>query len=110
EEVDKNEPQQLQEFLQWLTKNHPKTAYPPALSSLTHSARVFFRAYDQQKMIGVCGFEQKTPTLVETIKTVVIAAYRGKGYGKALSQAIEDECRSRGVKKIMSTIYTFNVE
>ena len=34
---------------------------------------------------------------------------RGKGYGAGLSQAIEDECRRRGYKKVVTTIYVTNL-
>ena len=47
-------------------------------------------------------------TLVETVKTTIFKEFRGKGLGASLSQAIEDECQRKGVKKIISTVYYFN--
>jgi GNAT superfamily N-acetyltransferase len=58
--------------------------------------------------IGFTGYELKTPTLAETIKTTIFNSFRGRKLGMLLSQAIEDECRRIGVKKILSTIYFFN--
>jgi GNAT superfamily N-acetyltransferase len=38
----------------------------------------------------------------------VLNEFRGQGLGALLSQAIEDECKNIGIKKVMTTIYYFN--
>lgn len=59
--------------------------------------------------VGVTGYMVKTPSLVETVKTVVDPQFRGRGMGEALSAAIEAEVKRRGFKKVMSTIYIDNL-
>ncbi len=71
---------------------------------------VFFWALNGSgARVGVTGFMPKTPYLAESVKSVVAADFRGKGYGAALSLAIENEVRARGFKKIMSTILVSNL-
>jgi GNAT superfamily N-acetyltransferase len=62
-----------------------------------------------KKKVGVSGFVPKTPFLAETAKTVIHPEARGLGLGSVLSQAIEDEVRSRGFKKVCTTIYVTNL-
>ena len=71
----------------------------------------FFWAQDRKtkQIVGVSGYQVKTPYLVETIKTVVDSQFRGHGLGARISELIENEVRARGFKKIMSTIYVTNL-
>lgn len=85
------------------------TAFPPTVEKVMSGDIHYFKAYDGEVMVGISGFYLKTPALAETVKTIVFAEFRGKKYGEAISQAIEDECKKMGVKKVMTTIYTGNV-
>jgi RimJ/RimL family protein N-acetyltransferase len=69
---------------------------------------VYYRAFYHDQQIGITGYSLKTPTLAETVKTTIFTAFRGRGLGGLLSQAIEDECKRLGIKKIISTVYYFN--
>jgi RimJ/RimL family protein N-acetyltransferase len=60
-------------------------------------------------VVGVTGYVKKTPYLAESVKTVMDPAFRGRGLGVQLSQAIEDEVRRAGFKKVMSTILIGNI-
>ena len=61
------------------------------------------------EVIGISGMKEVSPYLVETVKTIVFSEKRGRGLGKVLSQAIEDECARRKYHKVMTGIYTFNL-
>lgn len=70
----------------------------------------FFWAIDEAgKRVGCTAFIAKTKFLAESVKTVVDPIYRGRRLGEAISQAIEDEVRARGFKKLMSTILVSNL-
>ncbi|MBY0517642.1 MAG: GNAT family N-acetyltransferase [Bacteriovoracaceae bacterium] len=105
---DHTDPKIAQEIVEIVKKYYPDTAWPLTLEKLLQSKVKYYFAFDGDKKIGMSGIDFKTPTLAETVKTVVFKEFRGQGLGEKLSQAIEDECRSQGVKKVMSTIYTFN--
>lgn len=85
------------------------SAFPPNVEKVMSGDVIYFKAYDGEKFVGISGLYLKTPALAETVKTIVFAEYRGRGYGEAISLAIEDECRKLSVKKVMTTIYTSNV-
>ena len=70
---------------------------------------ILFWAMSDGKKVGVSGFVPKTPYLAETAKTVLHPDARGKGLGVTLSQAIENEVRRRGFKKVITTIYVTNL-
>jgi GNAT superfamily N-acetyltransferase len=70
---------------------------------------ILFWAMSGKRRVGVSGFIPKTPFLAETAKTVLHPDFRGKGLGATLSQAIEDEVRKRGFKKVITTIYVTNL-
>ena len=99
---------EAQEVVEAVIKYYPQSPFPPSIESLAKSSDCYFRANYQGETIGITGYSPKTPYLVETIKTIIFHEYRGKGLGKLLSQAIEDECKAKGIKKIMSCIYEFN--
>lgn len=87
---------------------YPKSPWPPSLEKIMAGGVIYFWALHEGKRIGISGYTLKTPTLAETIKTTVFFEHRGKGLGNILSQAIEDECKRVGVKKVMTTVYYFN--
>jgi GNAT superfamily N-acetyltransferase len=87
---------------------YSRSPWPPKLEKVMSGGVIYFRAYYQGKQIGMTGYALKTPTLAETIKTTVFNEFRGQGFGALLSQAIEDECKRMGIKKVMTTIYYFN--
>lgn len=88
--------------------NYKRSPWPPTVEKIMGKGVVYFRAIYQGEQIGISGYSLKTPTLAETVKTTIFEQHRGKGLGKLLSQAIEDECRRIGIKKVMTTIYHFN--
>lgn len=97
-------------LLHFITQFYP-SEIPLEDSSITSGKIQFFwaRAKDTNEELGVTGYMVKTPYLAETVKTVLDPQYRGKGLGEKLSQAIEEEVRQRGFKKVMTTIYITNL-
>ncbi len=90
-------------------EHYDRVPYLPSAEDIQTSKTQYFWAYVNEERIGITGYYLKTKTLAETVKTIIFKEYRGKGYGKILSQEIEDKCKSIGIKKIMSTIYSFNI-
>src|SRR5687767_14180116 len=79
----------------------------PAKSDLKNPAYRYFKATNAKgETIGVTSYEVRTRYLVETQRTIVDPKYRGQGWGKTLSHAIETQDRKDGFKKIRTTIYT----
>lgn len=87
---------------------YPKSPWPPTLEKIVAGGVIYFWANYKNERIGMTGYTVKTPTLAETVKTTVFFEHRGKGLGNILSQAIEDECKRVGIKKVMTTVYYFN--
>ena len=106
--VDKNNRDEVASIVALVSKNYPGTAWPFTAESVMDPQKIFFKAYVNGEFIGMTGIAFKTPTLAETIKTIVLQEFRGKNYGKSLSLVVEEECRKRGVKKVMTTIYADN--
>lgn len=102
---DRNEVEGLYEIIQ---KYYTKSPWPPSVEKIMKGGVVYFRALIDGKQFGITGFAMKTPTLAETVKTTIFEEFQGKGLGKSLSLAIEDECKRIGIKKVMTTIYHFN--
>jgi GNAT superfamily N-acetyltransferase len=105
EHQNKPEAQELEEIFKEYFPNSP---WPPNQMQIIKSSAVYFRAFYEGEQVGLSGYLLKTPTLAETIKTTIFKPHRGKKLGALLSQAIEDECRRIGVKKVISTVYFFN--
>ncbi len=103
----KNE-SEAQELADVCGEYYPRSPWLPTKEKIMSGGVVYFRAYYQGKQVGITGHSLKTPTLAETIKTTVFNEFRGKGLGGLISQAIEDECKRIGIKKVISTIYYFN--
>lgn len=82
--------------------------FPPSKEKIKNGDVKYFRAMNDQLQIGISGYVSKTPALVETVKTTVFKDFQGSGFGKALSDAIENECKRAGFKKVMTTIFHFN--
>lgn len=86
----------------------------PSLEDLKSPTHRFFKAFvvlpknDRSKTLGITSYEVRTPYLAETQKTIVAPEFRGQGWGKDLSSAIEDEVRNAGFHKIRSCIYFDN--
>lgn len=97
-----------EELYQIIAKYYANSPWPPSVEKIMEGGVHYFRAILDNKQFGITGFSYKTPVLAETIKTTIFDEYRGKGLGRALSLAIEDECRKLGIKKVMTTIYHFN--
>ena len=102
---NENEARELHAIIQ---EYYPKSPWPPTLEKIMAGGVTYFWAFHEGERIGITGYCLKTPTLAETIKTTVFNEHRGKKLGNILSQAIEDECKRIGIKKVMSTVYYFN--
>jgi ribosomal protein S18 acetylase RimI-like enzyme len=87
----------------------------PAREDLKNPSYRFFKAIaleprkHQGEVIGISSYEIRTRFLVETQKTIVDSAFRGLGWGRILSDAIEKQVRKDGYKKIRTTIYVDNL-
>lgn len=108
EKLDKDNSENIDKVYQLLKKAYTNVPHPIEKKDLLKQDRVFFLAYRDKDFIGCTGYWVRTPELAETIKTVVDPVYRGEGLGKLLSQAIEDECKKAGIKKVITAIYAAN--
>lgn len=86
-----------------------KAAVPLTEQSVLSGKTRFFWAMVDGVRVGVSAYVERTPFLAETVKTVIDPAHRGRGHGEVLSQAIEDQVRRDGYKKVMTTIYIDNL-
>lgn len=102
---DRDEAESLYAIIQKYYTNSP---WPPTVEKIMKGSVVYFKAMTDGQQFGITGYTMKTPTLAETIKTTVFDEFQGKGLGKILSEAIEEECKRIGIKKVMTTIYYFN--
>lgn len=102
---------ECQELVEFVNDFYP-SPFPLTLKDTQSGKYLFFWAHDAATgdRIGVSGLMPKTPFLVESVKSVVDPAHRGKGWGEKLSHAIEEQARSLGYKKIMTTIYVTNLQ
>jgi RimJ/RimL family protein N-acetyltransferase len=107
-EIDKT-PKNCKEIARIHSEHYDKVPYLPSAEDIKSGKTVYFWAHIDGDLVGITGYYLKTKTLAETVKTIIFKEHRGKGYGKLLSQSIEDEVKAIGVKKIMSTIYSFNI-
>ena len=105
---DIKDPSIAEEIVSIVKKYYPKVAWPLTVEKVRAGSVIYFKAMIGENQIGITGYSLKTPTLAETVKTTVFDEFRGKGYGGLLSQAIEDECKRIGIKKVITTIYHFN--
>jgi GNAT superfamily N-acetyltransferase len=108
--VDHLNSAQCAEVVEFVNANY-KSELPITTDSVASGAIRFFWAVDEASgnTAGITGYMKKTPYLAESVKTIVAPEYRGKGVGALISQAIEDEVRRAGFKKIMSTILINNL-
>lgn len=97
-----------QELVKIIQDYYPRSPWPSSIEKIMKGDVIYFRALHEGKQIGITGYTLKTPTLAETVKTTIFNEFRGLKLGGALSQAIEDECKRVGIKKVISTIYYFN--
>ena len=107
--------------LRWL--HHFITSYHstpkvimPTLKELKAPSHKYFRALtkfpgnSKLVVVGITSYEIRTRFLVETQKTVIDPRFRGQGWGRAVSEAIEKEVKRSGYKKIRTTIYVTNLK
>ncbi len=99
---------EAQELVDICHEYYPNSPWPVTQEKIMKGGVVYYRAFHQDKQIGITGYSLKTPTLAETVKTTIFKDFRGSGLGALLSQAIEDECKRVGIKKVISTVYYFN--
>jgi RimJ/RimL family protein N-acetyltransferase len=111
QEIDKNNISHLEQVLLILNESYAKVSYPPTLNSIQKSTiNYFFLTNDNDEVVGTTGYKQVTPTLYETVKTVIAQKFQGMGFGKLASQKIEDHVIALGAKKVMTTIYKWNTK
>lgn len=110
--IDGTDPIARSQIISFVNAHYP-SELPLQEAPIAAGLIQFFWAVDdslpETPRIGCTAFMPKTPHLAESVKTVVDPAYRGRRYGALLSQAIEDEVRRRGFRKIMSTILIHNL-
>jgi RimJ/RimL family protein N-acetyltransferase len=105
---DHKNKEEATELFKVIQEYYPKSPWPPTVEKIMAGGVIYFRAFHNGAQIGMTGYSIKTPTLAETIKTTIFHEFRGQKLGTLLSQAIEDECKRIGIKKVMSTVYYFN--
>jgi len=105
------EPADLEWLYQFIRRHHgaPQSVLPTR-SELKNPSFRYFRAFHGTEVVGTSCYEIRTSHLVETHKTIVRPELRGKGYGKAISEAIELEAFRKGFRKIRTTIYSYNLK
>ena len=96
---------QLVEFI----NTHYLAAVPLTESAVASGRTKLFWAQVDGQRVGASAYVERTPMLAETVKSVIDPAFRGKGYGAKLSQAIEDQVKRDGYKKAMTTVYIDNL-
>jgi GNAT superfamily N-acetyltransferase len=110
--IDGDEAAARAEVVAFVNRHYP-SELPLSEKPLAAGLVQFFWAIDDEvapgARVGCTAYMPKTAYLAESVKTVVDPAFRGRGYGEAISLAIEDEVRRRGFKKIMSTILVTNL-
>lgn len=99
---------EVNELVSIMTKYYSDAPWLPSQEKIMTGEVRYFRALNDGKQIGISGYIKKTPALAETVKTTVFEEFKGKGFGKLLSVAIEEECKRAGIKKVMTTIFHFN--
>ena len=92
----------------------PKTILPDREQLKSSSHRFFWAiaiapAEMRGKVIGITSYEIRTKFLVESQRTIVAPEFRGEGWGKVISQSIEDQARKAGFCKVRTTIYSTNL-
>lgn len=105
---DLTNPAEAEEIVKICDEYYSRSPWPPTKEKVMKGGVVYFRALVDGVQIGMTGYSLKTPTLAETIKTTIFHEHRGRKLGNLLSQAIEDECKRIGIKKVISTVYYFN--
>ncbi|HEX7009748.1 MAG TPA: N-acetyltransferase [Phycisphaeraceae bacterium] len=83
---------------------------PRSLASLYENVRdyqvaVAFDSQGGQRVVGVCGLAIVWANLAEVYALAVAPEYRGRGIGKRLVQAVIDEARELGIRKLMTLTY-----
>jgi GNAT superfamily N-acetyltransferase len=107
-EIKQDVPAEISAVVDFVNK-HLLLGLPLDEETIRSGRITLFWAMMGNEKVGVSGYITKTPFLAETAKTVMHPDHRGKGLGARLSQAIEDEVRTRGFKKIITTIYVTNL-
>ncbi len=107
ERVDAANREACREFAEFVGANY-QGAVPLTPEAVASGSVRYFWAIQEGRRVGGTGYIARTATLAETVKTVVDPAFRGRGLGAAISQAIEDEVKRAGFTKAMTTIYIDN--
>ena len=63
---------------------------------------------DDGLKVGMCWLTQKSEQLLFISYIEIDAAQRGKGYGKAAMQLIDELAKERGVKQVWLHVFAFN--
>lgn len=107
-EVDRHSAKERKEAVDFINSNL-ELGLPLEDETIRTGKVVMFWALYKGERVGMTGYFHKTKFLAESAKTVVDPMHRGKGLGVVLSQAIEDEIRRRGYKKVVTAIYVTNL-
>ena len=107
--VDSSAQTQVREIVNFVNQHYRSQLPLEEQSVLSGRVRMFWALSDGGKRVGTTGYIVKTPFLAEAVKTVVASEFRGKGLGAAVSQAIEEEVRQAGYRKLMTTILVDNL-
>ncbi len=108
--INKSKAAEVRWLHDFIMKHHSSPEWVlPSAQDLKNPTYRDFKAFLGKDLVGVTGYEIRTPYLVETHRTIIHPDFRGKGLGAALSWAIEREVRRAGYKKIRTTIYAKNL-
>ena len=112
--MDLHQPGEADWLFRFIHKHHsvPKFILP-SLEDLHSQTHIYFRAFvdsspGSKELLGVNSYEIRTHYLAETQQTILDPEFRGGGWGKVISQAVEDEVRKAGFYKVRSCIYFDN--
>lgn len=109
EAVNFSNKENAEKILSILKENYSNVANPATIESVSSGKVKYFWAKVDDQIVGISGYMHVTKTLVETVKTVVLKDFRGRGLGSLISQAIEEYCVKNGAHKIRTTIYSHNI-
>jgi RimJ/RimL family protein N-acetyltransferase len=110
EALDTQSPKDCTAFAEFVNRHYP-SPFPVKADDARSGKYLFFWAVEPSTgaRVGTTGLQPKTKFLAESVKSVIGPEHRGKGFGVALSEAIEAEAKRQGFRKLMTTIYVDNL-
>ncbi len=114
--IQRDDTKQIDWLYDFISSHHSLPKFmQPSKTNLRNPDFHYFKAIAvepkkfESKLIGITCYEKRTLYLAETQKTIIEPEFRGQGWGKVLSNAIEEEVKKAGFHKIRSCIYTDNI-